>query len=186
MFFLYCFYEPEVAKDPMVETLAEGGYGNFVRALWIELMKSDLYQKAAVACHRWEPQDLSQCRTLGRMAMDFFYSARWLDAVFGETETCPICLLVMHRLVKTHSDLPVPLSPLPPSPVSSPQPMSPADSVAELPELCFEKCVAESTELSFAKSVAKSLEPCSTEPSVASSRLGSSGVKPTVVSVVLR
>ncbi|GFU48192.1 hypothetical protein NPIL_136171 [Nephila pilipes] len=52
-------------------------------------------------------------------------------------------------------DLPVPLSPLPPTPVSSPRPMSPAESVAELPELYFEKSVAESPELSFAESVAK-------------------------------
>ncbi|GFS85732.1 hypothetical protein NPIL_366281, partial [Nephila pilipes] len=32
-------------------------------------------------------------------------------------------------------DLPVPLSALPPTPVSSPRPMSSAESVAELPEL---------------------------------------------------
>ncbi|GFS37929.1 hypothetical protein NPIL_647111 [Nephila pilipes] len=64
-------------------------------------------------------------------------------------------------------DLPVPLSPLPPTPVSSPRPMSlmsPAESVAEIPELYFEK------------SVVPSLEPCSTEPRAASPRLGPSAV----------
>ncbi|GFS46691.1 hypothetical protein NPIL_148011 [Nephila pilipes] len=61
-------------------------------------------------------------------------------------------------------DLPVPLSPLPPTPLSSPRPMSPAESVAKLPELYFEKSVAESPELSFSESVAKSLESYSTKP----------------------
>ncbi|GFU58851.1 hypothetical protein NPIL_231031 [Nephila pilipes] len=60
----------------------------------------------------------------------------------------------------TTVDLPVPLSPLPPTPVFSPWPMSPAESVTELPELYFE--------ISVAESVAKSLEPCSTEPRAAS------------------
>ncbi|GFU06913.1 hypothetical protein NPIL_304391 [Nephila pilipes] len=71
-------------------------------------------------------------------------------------------------------DLPVPLSPLPPTPVSSPRPTSPA----ELPELCFDK--------SFTESVAKFPEPCSIEPSTASPRPGPSVAKPTVVSVVQR
>ncbi|GFT07053.1 hypothetical protein NPIL_520311 [Nephila pilipes] len=58
-------------------------------------------------------------------------------------------------------DLPVTISPLPPIPISSLRPMSPAESVAEVPELYFEKSVTESPELSFAESVAQSLEPCS-------------------------
>ncbi|GFS76676.1 hypothetical protein NPIL_340661 [Nephila pilipes] len=98
----YCFYEPEVARNPVVEMLAEGGHGNFVRALWTECMKPDLYRKAARAWHRCGPQDVSQWQTLGRTAMDYLYSAPWPDAVFGEPEMCPICLLVMHRPVKTH------------------------------------------------------------------------------------
>ncbi|GFS29244.1 hypothetical protein NPIL_123271 [Nephila pilipes] len=58
-------------------------------------------------------------------------------------------------------DLPVPLSPVPLTPVSSPRPMSPlAESVTKF--LSFEKSVAESFELSFAESVAKSYDPCST------------------------
>ncbi|GFT93905.1 hypothetical protein NPIL_162251 [Nephila pilipes] len=83
-------------------------------------------------------------------------------------------------------DLPVPLSPLPPPPVSSPRPMSPAESVAELPELYFGKSVEEFPERSFAESVAQSLEPCSTEPRAASPRPGPSMAKTTVVSVVQR
>ncbi|GFT12889.1 hypothetical protein NPIL_519211 [Nephila pilipes] len=83
-------------------------------------------------------------------------------------------------------DLPVPLSPLPPTPVSSPRPMSPAESVAELPELYFEKSVAEACELSFAESVAKSLEPCSIKPIAASPRPVLSVAKPTVASVIQR
>ncbi|GFT96420.1 hypothetical protein NPIL_183121 [Nephila pilipes] len=78
-------------------------------------------------------------------------------------------------------DLPVPLSPLPPTPVCSPRPMSLEESVVELPELYFEKSVAESPELSFAESVAKSLEPCSTEPREASPRPVPSMAKPPVV-----
>ncbi|GFU20253.1 hypothetical protein NPIL_480021 [Nephila pilipes] len=71
-------------------------------------------------------------------------------------------------------DLPIPLSPLPSTPVPSPRPMLPAESVAELPELYFEK------------SLAQSLEPCSTEPRAASPRPGPSMAKPTVVLVVQR
>ncbi|GFT33162.1 hypothetical protein NPIL_640211 [Nephila pilipes] len=65
-----------------------------------------------------------------------------------------------------------PLSPLPPTPVSSPRPISPA----ELPELCFNK--------SFTEYVAKSPEPCSIEPSAASPQPQPSMDKPTVTSVV--
>ncbi|GFU37062.1 hypothetical protein NPIL_591491 [Nephila pilipes] len=83
-------------------------------------------------------------------------------------------------------DLPVPLSPLPPTPVSSPRPLSPAEYVAKIPEYYFEKSVAESPELSFAESVAQSLELCSTEPRAASPRPGPSMAQPTVVSVVQR
>ncbi|GFS79556.1 hypothetical protein NPIL_703521 [Nephila pilipes] len=117
---LHCFYEPEVAKDPVGEMLAEGGHGNFVRALWTECMKPDLYRKAAVAWHRCGPQDLSQWQTLGRTAIDYLYSAPWPDAVFGEPETCPMCLLMMHRHVKTHSKSHEPCS-IEPS-ATSPQP----------------------------------------------------------------
>ncbi|GFS62666.1 hypothetical protein NPIL_600561 [Nephila pilipes] len=74
-------------------------------------------------------------------------------------------------------DLSVPLSPLPPTPVSSPRPMSPA----EIPELYFGKSVEESSERSLAKSVAQSLEPCSTEPRAASPLPGPSIAKPTFV-----
>ncbi|GFS59479.1 hypothetical protein NPIL_612261 [Nephila pilipes] len=83
-------------------------------------------------------------------------------------------------------DLPVPLSPLPPTPVSSPRPMSPAESVAEIPELYFGKSVEESPERSFAESVAQSLEPCSIEPIAASPLPGPSLAKTTIVSVVQR
>ncbi|GFT51840.1 hypothetical protein NPIL_262721 [Nephila pilipes] len=65
-------------------------------------MKSYLYRKAARAWLRCGPQDLSQRKTLGRTAMDYLYSAPWSDAVSEEPEKCPICLLVMHRPVKTH------------------------------------------------------------------------------------
>ncbi|GFU18674.1 hypothetical protein NPIL_621001, partial [Nephila pilipes] len=74
-------------------------------------------------------------------------------------------------------DLPVPLSPLPPTPVSSPRPTSPA----EIPELYFGKSVEESPERSLAETVAQSLEPCSTEPRAASPRSGPSMTKPMVV-----
>ncbi|GFT05701.1 hypothetical protein NPIL_531091 [Nephila pilipes] len=74
-------------------------------------------------------------------------------------------------------DLPVPLSPLPPTPVSSPRPTSPA----EIPELYFGKSVEESPERSLAETVAQSLEPCSTEPRAASPRPGPSMTKPTIV-----
>ncbi|GFT75019.1 hypothetical protein NPIL_123081 [Nephila pilipes] len=72
-------------------------------------------------------------------------------------------------------DLPVPLSPLPPTPVSSPRPMS----TAEIPELYFGKSVEESPERSLAETVAQSLEPCSTDPRAASPRPGPSMTKPT-------
>ncbi|GFS53456.1 hypothetical protein NPIL_44441 [Nephila pilipes] len=78
-------------------------------------------------------------------------------------------------------NLPVPLSPLLLTPGASPRPMSPAESVAEIPELYFGKSVEESPERSFAESVAQSLEPCSTEPRAASLRPGPSLAKPTVV-----
>ncbi|GFS96494.1 hypothetical protein NPIL_397911 [Nephila pilipes] len=56
-------------------------------------------------------------------------------------------------------DLPVPLSSLSPTPVSSSRPISPsAESIAESPQ----------PELSFAEYVAESPESCSTEPSAAS------------------
>ncbi|GFT56773.1 hypothetical protein NPIL_160981, partial [Nephila pilipes] len=74
-------------------------------------------------------------------------------------------------------DLPVPLSPLPPTPVSSPRPMS----TAEIPELYFGKSVEESPERSLAETVAQSLEPCSTDPRAASPRPGPLMTKPTVV-----
>ncbi|GFS77553.1 hypothetical protein NPIL_656551, partial [Nephila pilipes] len=74
-------------------------------------------------------------------------------------------------------DLPVPLSPLPPNPVSSLRPTSPA----EIPELYFGKSVQESPERSLAETVAQSLEPCSTEPRAASPRPGPSMTKPTIV-----
>ncbi|GFT65889.1 hypothetical protein NPIL_605441 [Nephila pilipes] len=74
-------------------------------------------------------------------------------------------------------DLPVPLSPLPPTPVSSSRPMSPA----EIPELYFGKSVEESPERSPVESVAQSLEPCSTKPRAASPRPVPSMAKPTVV-----
>ncbi|GFT85337.1 hypothetical protein NPIL_70361 [Nephila pilipes] len=74
-------------------------------------------------------------------------------------------------------DLPVPLSPLPPTPVSSPRPMSPA----EIPELYFGKSVEESPERSLAETVAQSLEPCSIEPRAASPRPGPTMAKPTIV-----
>ncbi|GFS46803.1 hypothetical protein NPIL_478441 [Nephila pilipes] len=74
-------------------------------------------------------------------------------------------------------DLPVPLSPLPPTPVSSPRPMS----TAEIPELYFGKSVEESPERSLAETVAQSLEPCSTDPRAASPRPGPSMTKPTFV-----
>ncbi|GFU13303.1 transposon Tf2-9 polyprotein [Nephila pilipes] len=38
--------------------MAEGDHGAFVRALWTELLKPDLYRKAAVVWHRCGPQDL--------------------------------------------------------------------------------------------------------------------------------
>ncbi|GFU35842.1 hypothetical protein NPIL_11271, partial [Nephila pilipes] len=79
-------------------------------------------------------------------------------------------------------DLPVPLSPLPPTPVSSPRPTSPA----EIPELYFGKSVEESPERSLAETVAKSLEPYSTEPRAASPQPGPSMAKPPIVSVVQR
>ncbi|GFT99078.1 hypothetical protein NPIL_245351 [Nephila pilipes] len=78
-------------------------------------------------------------------------------------------------------DLPVPLSPLPPTPVSSPRPMSPAESVAEIPELYFGISVEESPERSLAENIAQSMEPCSTEPRAASPRPGPSMTKPMVV-----
>ncbi|GFU48209.1 hypothetical protein NPIL_217551 [Nephila pilipes] len=74
-------------------------------------------------------------------------------------------------------DLPVPLSPLPPTPVTSPRPTSPA----EIPELYFRKSVEESPERSLAETVAQSLEPCSTEPRAASPQPGPSMTKPTIV-----
>ncbi|GFT79921.1 hypothetical protein NPIL_608011 [Nephila pilipes] len=79
-------------------------------------------------------------------------------------------------------DLPVPLSPLPPTPVSSPRAMSPA----EIPELYFGKSLEESPERSLAETVAQSLEPCSTEPRAASPQPGPSMAKPTIVSVIQR
>ncbi|GFU28381.1 hypothetical protein NPIL_173211 [Nephila pilipes] len=101
----------------------------------------------------------------------------------------PLVQTNVHRVNKMNPkntermvDLPVPLSPLPPTPVYSPRSMSPAESVAELPELNFETSVAVSPELFFAKY----LQPCSTEPRTAASRPGPSMAKPTVVSVVQR
>ncbi|GFT57180.1 hypothetical protein NPIL_623181 [Nephila pilipes] len=73
-------------------------------------------------------------------------------------------------------DLPAPLSPLPPTPVSSPLPMSPsAEYVAESPR----------PELSLAESVA-SPQPCSTETTAASPLPGPFVTKTTVASVIQR
>ncbi|GFS98181.1 hypothetical protein NPIL_236481 [Nephila pilipes] len=65
-------------------------------------MKPDLYRKAARAWHRCGPQDVSHRQTLGRNGDGLFVQRPWPDAVFGEPEMCPICLLVMHLPVKTH------------------------------------------------------------------------------------
>ncbi|GFT24580.1 hypothetical protein NPIL_239941 [Nephila pilipes] len=62
-------------------------------------MKPDFHRTAAVAWHRRGFESMEDAGTKGDE-----HSAACPDAVFGEPETCPVCLLVMHRPVNPHCE----------------------------------------------------------------------------------
>ncbi|GFQ71993.1 hypothetical protein TNCT_108751, partial [Trichonephila clavata] len=72
------------------------GHGAYIRGIWTECMKPDLYRKASVAWSYGGSQDLEQWVTLGHTALQLLYSAPFPDPVFGVPEKCPICLEPMH------------------------------------------------------------------------------------------
>ncbi|GFQ73134.1 hypothetical protein TNCT_303381 [Trichonephila clavata] len=76
--------------------MAERGHGAYIRGIWTECMKPDLYRMATVAWSYGGSQDLEQWVTLGHTALQLLYSAPFPDPVFGVPEKCPICLGPMH------------------------------------------------------------------------------------------
>ncbi|GFQ98465.1 hypothetical protein TNCT_473841 [Trichonephila clavata] len=88
--------EPFKSKDLVLHKMAERGHGAYIRGIWTECMKPDLYRKASVAWSYGGSQDLEQWVTLGHTALQLLYSAPFPDPVFGVPEKCPICLEPMH------------------------------------------------------------------------------------------
>ncbi|GFR10876.1 hypothetical protein TNCT_235201 [Trichonephila clavata] len=88
--------EPFKSKDLVLHKMAERGHGAYIRGIWTECMKPDLYRKASVAWSYEGSQDLEQWVTLGHTALQLLYSAPFPDPVFGVPEKCPICLEPMH------------------------------------------------------------------------------------------
>ncbi|GFR26279.1 hypothetical protein TNCT_250761 [Trichonephila clavata] len=88
--------EPFKSKDLVLHKMAERGHGAYIRGIWTECMKPDLYRKASVAWSYGGSQDLEQWVTLGHTALQLLYSAPFPDSVFGVPEKCPICLEPMH------------------------------------------------------------------------------------------
>ncbi|GFQ86227.1 hypothetical protein TNCT_191101 [Trichonephila clavata] len=91
-----CSFEPSKSEDYMLHRMAERGHGAYIRGIWTECMKPDLYRKATVAWSYGGSQDLEQWVTLGHTALQLLYSAPFPDPVFGVPEKCPICLGPMH------------------------------------------------------------------------------------------
>ncbi|GFQ64289.1 hypothetical protein TNCT_356821 [Trichonephila clavata] len=76
--------------------MAERGHGAYIRGIWTECIKPDLYRKATMGRSYGGSQDLEQWVTLGHTALQLLYSAPFPDPVFGVPEKCPICLEQMH------------------------------------------------------------------------------------------
>ncbi|GFQ92918.1 hypothetical protein TNCT_610331 [Trichonephila clavata] len=91
-----CSFEPSKSEDYMLHRMAERGHGAYIRGIWTECRKPDLYRKATVAWSYGGSQDLEQWVTLGHTALQLLYSAPFPDPVFGVPEKCPICLEPMH------------------------------------------------------------------------------------------
>ncbi|GFQ97553.1 hypothetical protein TNCT_687881 [Trichonephila clavata] len=91
-----CAVEPFKSEDLVLHKMAERGHGAYIRGIWTECMKPDLYRKASVAWSYGGSQDLEQWVTLGHTALQLLYSAFFPDPVFGVPEKCPICLEPMH------------------------------------------------------------------------------------------
>ncbi|GFQ81870.1 hypothetical protein TNCT_244661 [Trichonephila clavata] len=88
--------EPFKSEDLVLHKMAERGHGAYIRGIWTECMKPDLYRKATVAWSYGGSLDLEQWVTLGHTALQLLYSAPFPDPVFGVPEKCPICLEPMH------------------------------------------------------------------------------------------
>ncbi|GFQ82813.1 hypothetical protein TNCT_20951 [Trichonephila clavata] len=67
--------EPFKSKDLVLHKMAERGHGAYIRGIWTECMKPDLYRKASVAWSYGGSQDLEQWVTLGHTALQLLYSA---------------------------------------------------------------------------------------------------------------
>ncbi|GFQ68725.1 hypothetical protein TNCT_286781 [Trichonephila clavata] len=91
-----CSFEPSKSQDNVLHRMTERGHGAYIRGIWTECMKPDLYRKATVAWNYGGSQDLEQWVTLGHTALQLLYSAPFPDPVLGVPEKCPICLEPMH------------------------------------------------------------------------------------------
>ncbi|GFR01066.1 hypothetical protein TNCT_185491 [Trichonephila clavata] len=91
-----CAVEHFKSEDLVLHKMAERGHGAYIRGIWTECMKPDLYRKATVAWSYGGSQDLEQWVTLGHTALQLLYSAPFPDPVFGVPEKCPICMEPMH------------------------------------------------------------------------------------------
>ncbi|GFR12157.1 hypothetical protein TNCT_461681 [Trichonephila clavata] len=96
-----CFYEPSKPRDKMLERMAKKGRGAYIRGIWTEFVKHDLYRKATVAWYYGGSQDMDQGVTMGHTALQLLYSAPFPDPVFQVPGKCPICLERMHFPHKT-------------------------------------------------------------------------------------
>ncbi|GFR10802.1 hypothetical protein TNCT_122001 [Trichonephila clavata] len=99
-----CFYEPSKSRDHILQRMAKRGHGAYIRGLWTECMKPDLYRKATVAWYYGGSQDLDQWVTLGHTALQLLYSAPFPDSVFQVPDKYPIYLEPMTFLTRPNVD----------------------------------------------------------------------------------
>ncbi|GFR31721.1 hypothetical protein TNCT_58741 [Trichonephila clavata] len=80
-----CSFQTSKSEDYVLHRMAEKVHGAYIRGIWTECMKPDLYRKATVACSYVGSQDLEQWVTLGHTALQLLYSAPFPNPVFGSS-----------------------------------------------------------------------------------------------------